>query len=85
MCLTLRQKNTSCYFAEDKSSDKGHSLTLIPYKEFPEDGVKVFQALLHSHLLGTSIVVRHIRDGVELPVIVQGKYAGTVPAELLFQ
>ena len=37
-----------------------------------EEGVseiKIFGVLLHSHLAGRAIRVRHIRDGVELPPI----------------
>ena len=39
----------------------------------PKDGVKFFQGVLHSHLLGTSIAVRHIRNGKELPALMKGK------------
>ncbi|XP_071533457.1 DBH-like monooxygenase protein 1 [Panulirus ornatus] len=35
----------------------------------PEGGVKAFQALLHAHVLGTDITLRHIRRGRELPVM----------------
>ncbi|XP_050714984.1 uncharacterized protein LOC126997815 [Eriocheir sinensis] len=40
-------------------------------QELPEEGVKIFQGMLHSHLMGTSMVLRHIRDGQELPVIMK--------------
>ncbi|KAG7172306.1 MOXD1 1-like 1 [Homarus americanus] len=33
----------------------------------PEGGVKVFQAVLHTHLLGSDISLKHIREGRELP------------------
>lgn len=54
-------------------------LKFIPYQELPKDGVKIFQGVLHSHLLGTSIVLRHIRNGHELPIIMKGESAGTEP------
>ena len=35
----------------------------------PEEGVTVFGSLLHSHTIGTSMQIRHIRDGQELAPI----------------
>ncbi|RZF45944.1 hypothetical protein LSTR_LSTR008321 [Laodelphax striatellus] len=35
----------------------------------PARGIKVVSVSLHSHLAGRKIVLRHIRDGVELPAI----------------
>ncbi|KAK0078076.1 hypothetical protein PV325_003063 [Microctonus aethiopoides] len=37
---------------------------------FPDDGVNVVSVLLHSHLAGRRISLKHIRDGKELPHIV---------------
>ena len=34
-------------------------------------GVHVFGVLLHTHLAGTALVLRHVRDGVELPPVVK--------------
>lgn len=48
-------------------------LMVILCQLFPKEGVKIFQGALHSHLLGISITVRHIRDGQELPVIMKGE------------
>lgn len=61
-----------------------HFLKVISCQELPEEGVKIFQGMLHSHLLGTSIVVRHIRDGQELSIIVKGEYAGAVISPAAF-
>ena len=33
---------------------------------FPEEGITAFGSVLHAHLAGTAISLRHIRDGVEL-------------------
>jgi len=38
-------------------------------KKFNEDGISVFNVLLHSHLSGRKLKLRHFRDGVELPWI----------------
>ena len=41
----------------------------------PEGGVTVFGSLLHSHLRGVSMSLRHVRDGVELePIDVNEHY-----------
>jgi dimethyladenosine transferase 1 len=34
---------------------------------FPADGINVFNVLLHSHLAGRKLKLRHFRDGQELP------------------
>ncbi|XP_068248771.1 DBH-like monooxygenase protein 1 [Palaemon carinicauda] len=38
-------------------------------KSFPKDGIRIFQGLLHAHLLGRAISIKHIRNGVELPTV----------------
>ncbi|XP_050714988.1 uncharacterized protein LOC126997820 [Eriocheir sinensis] len=38
---------------------------------FPKGGVRLFQGLLHTHLLGVSLVLRQIRDGQELPTVMK--------------
>ncbi|KAK4316862.1 hypothetical protein Pmani_012019 [Petrolisthes manimaculis] len=40
-------------------------------ENFPQGGLHIFQGLLHSHLLGTSLSLRQVREGVELPPILQ--------------
>ncbi|XP_037780094.1 DBH-like monooxygenase protein 1 isoform X2 [Penaeus monodon] len=40
-------------------------------QSIPAEGIKVFQGLLHTHLLGNDITVRQIRNGRELPVVFQ--------------
>ncbi|XP_020618268.1 DBH-like monooxygenase protein 1 [Orbicella faveolata] len=37
--------------------------------KLPEKGIKVFAALLHTHLQGRATWTKHVRDGVELPEI----------------
>merc|ERR1712000_466219 len=40
-------------------------------KILPKEGINIFSGFLHSHLFGTGLTVRHIRDGKELPPILQ--------------
>lgn len=37
----------------------------------PEAGINVVSVLLHSHLAGRKLALRHVRAGLELPVIAQ--------------
>ncbi|XP_015172192.1 PREDICTED: MOXD1 homolog 1 [Polistes dominula] len=41
---------------------------------FPEDGVNVVSVVLHSHLAGRRLSLKHIRNGKELPRIVQDNH-----------
>lgn len=43
-------------------------------QHLPAEGITLFQGLLHAHLLGTAINLRHGRDGKELPPVMQGKF-----------
>ncbi|XP_042238957.1 uncharacterized protein LOC121877254 isoform X2 [Homarus americanus] len=47
----------------------GHCTGSCTQKEFPEGGIRVFEGILHSHLLGSALKLRHIRDNKELPFI----------------
>lgn len=38
---------------------------------FPEDGIKIVSATLHSHVAGRKMKLRHVRDGNELERIVE--------------
>nr|XP_045616431.1 uncharacterized protein LOC123769364 [Procambarus clarkii] len=40
-------------------------------QELPAGGVQVFQGLLHAHLLGRSLSLRHIREAQELPPLLK--------------
>ncbi|KAK7072077.1 DBH-like monooxygenase protein 1 [Halocaridina rubra] len=39
----------------------------------PEDGIRVFQGLLHSHLLGRTIKMKQFRNGREMPTVFEDK------------
>ncbi|KYQ53019.1 MOXD1 like protein 1 [Trachymyrmex zeteki] len=41
---------------------------------FPEDGINIVSVVLHSHLAGRRLGLKHIREGKELPRIVQDNH-----------
>ncbi|XP_014472209.1 PREDICTED: MOXD1 homolog 1 [Dinoponera quadriceps] len=41
---------------------------------FPEDGINIVSVVLHSHLAGRRLSLKHIRQGKELPRIVQDNH-----------
>ena len=43
-------------------------------QSLPNRGVRVFAGLPHTHNLGTSVRIRHIRSGVERPVPFQDRF-----------
>ena len=43
-------------------------------QSLPGNGIKVFAGLPHTHGLGTSVRLRHIRSGVERPVPFQDRF-----------
>ncbi|KAF2357527.1 Copper type II ascorbate-dependent monooxygenase C-terminal [Trinorchestia longiramus] len=49
----------------------GHCSSACTQATLPPEGIKIFAALLHSHLLGRAMILRHIRNGKELPPIVK--------------
>lgn len=38
---------------------------------FPETGIKIISATLHSHVAGRKMKLRHVRNGVELDRIIE--------------
>merc|ERR1711962_1482719 len=47
----------------------GHRSGLCTRQGIPETGIRIISGVLHSHLAGRKMRLRHIRDGIELPVI----------------
>lgn len=41
---------------------------------FPDEGINVVSVVLHSHLAGRKLSLKHIREGTELPTIVQDNH-----------
>ena len=40
-------------------------------QSIPDDGIQILNGVLHSHLAGRKMRLRHVRNGQELPVILQ--------------
>jgi len=40
----------------------------------PESGIKIISGILHSHLAGRKMRLRHIRNGIELPVVLEDNH-----------
>lgn len=38
---------------------------------FPKDGIKIISGTLHSHRAGRKMTLRHVRNGKELPRIIE--------------
>lgn len=38
---------------------------------FPKDGIKIISGTLHSHRAGRKMTLRHVRNGIELPRIIE--------------
>ncbi|KAL6436582.1 hypothetical protein ACFW04_004803 [Cataglyphis niger] len=45
----------------------GHCITECTGVGLPQSGIRIFASQLHTHLTGTKVITRHIRDGEELP------------------
>jgi len=48
---------------------EGHCISACTQQALPSQGIKVFAAALHTHLIGYRVRLRQIRDGLELPPI----------------
>jgi len=44
----------------------GHCITECTGVGLPQSGIRVFGSQLHTHLTGTKVITRHIRNGEEL-------------------
>lgn len=52
----------------------GHCSGLCTRQGIPETGIRIISGVLHSHLAGRKMRLRHIRDGIELPVILEDNH-----------
>ena len=50
------------------------SIGVNDLQNLDEDGVRIFAGFPHTHHIGSSIRLRHLRDGVERPVPFEDKY-----------
>ncbi|KAF2349352.1 Copper type II ascorbate-dependent monooxygenase N-terminal, partial [Trinorchestia longiramus] len=64
----------------------GHCHSECTRLTLPASGIHIFSGALHAHVLGTSIALQHIRDGVELPPVVEdGMYDFNYQQERVLQ
>lgn len=47
----------------------GHCIMECTGVGLPQSGIKIFGSQLHTHLTGTKVVTRHVRNGEELPLL----------------
>jgi len=52
----------------------GHCSGACTRQGIPETGIKIISGILHSHLAGRKMRLRHIRNGIELPVILEDNH-----------
>jgi len=52
----------------------GHCTAQCTQEGLPETGIKIISGVLHSHLAGRKMRLRHIRNGIELPVILEDNH-----------
>ncbi|XP_048507699.1 tyramine beta-hydroxylase isoform X2 [Athalia rosae] len=55
----------------------GHCVAECTGVGLPRDGIRIFGSQLHTHLLGTKVATRHVRDGFELPILNQDNHYST--------
>ena len=49
----------------------GHCTADCTSQGLPESGIKIISGVLHSHLAGRKMRLRHVRNGIELPTIME--------------
>ena len=52
----------------------GHCSGACTKEGIPETGIRIISGVLHSHLAGRKMRLRHIRNGIELPVILEDNH-----------
>lgn len=52
----------------------GHCSSECTSQGLPPSGIKIISGVLHSHLAGRKMRLRHIRKGIELPVILEDNH-----------
>ena len=45
-----------------------------PLQTLPDEGIRVFAGLPHTHNLGRAMRLRHLRSGLEMPVPFQDRF-----------
>ena len=57
--------------AESKATANGECPSVCTKNMLPEDGIDIVRIVLHAHEKATKIILRHIRNGMELPVLAE--------------
>ena len=52
----------------------GHCSGECTEQGIPETGIRIISGVLHSHLAGRKMRLRHVRNGIELPVILEDNH-----------
>ena len=52
----------------------GHCTSECTRAGLPDTGVKIISGVLHSHLAGRKMRLRHVRNGIELPVVLEDNH-----------
>jgi len=59
---------------QDLFTSIGHCTSECTEQGIPESGIRIISGVLHSHLAGRKMRLRHIRNGIELPVILEDNH-----------
>jgi len=59
---------------QDLFTSIGHCTSECTKQGIPESGIRIISGVLHSHLAGRKMRLRHIRNGIELPVILEDNH-----------
>lgn len=70
MCAAFRfldSKYKFCFLLPKEAFTlSGHCITECTGVGLPQSGIRIFASQLHTHLTGTRVITRHVRDGEEL-------------------
>jgi len=59
---------------QDSFTSVGHCSAECTSEGLPDSGIKIISGVLHSHLAGRRMRLRHVRRGVELPVVLEDNH-----------
>jgi len=62
------------YFDRRKKSIR---FDILNFQSIPSSGIEIFGSQLHTHLTGTMIYTKHVRDGQELPELNRDNHYST--------
>lgn len=71
VALTDRQRKINRLIVTDQVHNGNKMRRFFTFQMFPDNGINIVSVVLHSHLAGRRLSLKHIRQGKELPRIVQ--------------